>query len=179
MRVSDRERERAVALLRARCVEGYLSMETFEFRLGRALSARTVVELRQLVADLVRVRRPWTMRLTRAGAAAPIPAAPIALPDEGTIVVGRSSSCDVTLSEPTVSRRHLELRALDGSWLAVDLASTNGTWLLGQRLGRARVLPGDELVLGDCPVVLEATAPEAIQHRRSPHRGRRHPDDDR
>ena len=33
MRVSDDERERAVALLRARCVEGYLSMETFEHRL--------------------------------------------------------------------------------------------------------------------------------------------------
>jgi hypothetical protein len=27
MRASDRDRERAVALLRARCVEGYLSVE--------------------------------------------------------------------------------------------------------------------------------------------------------
>jgi len=154
MRVSDDERERAVALLRARCVEGYLSMETFEYRLGRALVARSAIELRQLVADLVRIRRPWTVRLTRAGVAAPVAAFHVALPAEGTVLVGRSSSCDVTLGEPTVSRRHVELRALDGSWLAVDLASTNGTWLLGQRLGRARVLPGDELVLGECPVTL-------------------------
>jgi hypothetical protein len=154
MRVSDDERERAVALLRARCVEGYLSMETFEYRLGRALVARSAIELRQLVADLVRIRRPWTVRLTRAGVAAPVAAFHVALPAEGTVLVGRSSSCDVTLGEPTVSRRHVELRALDGSWLAVDLASTNGTWLLGQRLGRARVLPGDELVLGECPVAL-------------------------
>ena len=154
MRVSDDERERAVALLRARCVEGYLSMETFEFRLGRALTARSAIELRQLVADLVRIRRPWTVRLKRAGVAAQLAAFPVALPAEGTVVVGRSSSCDVTLGEPTVSRRHVELRALDGSWMAVDLASTNGTWLLGQRLGRARVLPGDELVLGECPVTL-------------------------
>ena len=158
MRVSDDERERAVALLRARCVEGYLSMETFEHRLGRALIARSAIELRQLVADLVRIRRPWTVRLTRAGVAAHIAAFPVALPAEGTVVVGRSSSCDVTLGEPTVSRRHVELRALDGSWMAVDLASTNGTWLLGQRLGRARVLPGDELVLGECPVALEEPA---------------------
>jgi hypothetical protein len=154
MRVSDDERERAVALLRARCVEGYLSMETFEYRLGRALVARSAIELRQLVADLVRIRRPWTVRLIRAGVAAPVAAFHVALPAEGTVLVGRSSSCDVTLGEPTVSRRHVELRALDGSWLAVDLASTNGTWLLGQRLGRARVLPGDELVLGECPVTL-------------------------
>jgi FHA domain/Domain of unknown function (DUF1707) len=154
MRVSEREREQAVALLRARCVEGYLSFDTFEYRLGRALAARSVVELRQLVSDIVRIRRPWTVRLTRSGAAAPVPAVHLTLPDEGTVVVGRSSGCDVTLDEPTVSRRHLELRALDGSWLAVDLGSTNGTWLLGRRLGRARVLPGDELVLGECPVAL-------------------------
>ena len=47
------------------------------------------------------------------------------------------------------------LRALDGAWLAVDLGSSNGTWLMGRRVGRARVSPGDELVLGDCAVVLE------------------------
>jgi hypothetical protein len=155
MRVSDDERERVVALLRARCVEGYLSMETFEYRLSRALAARTAIELRQLVADIVRSRRPWTARLTRAGVAATAAAVHVQLPAEGSVVVGRSSGCDLTLGEPTVSRRHVELRALDGSWLAVDLGSTNGTWLLGQRLGRARVLPGDELVLGECPVALE------------------------
>jgi FHA domain/Domain of unknown function (DUF1707) len=155
MRVSDDERERAVALLRARCVDGYLSMETFEHRLGRALSARSAIELRRLVADIVRIRRPWTVRLTRAGVASPVPALHVELPADGTLVVGRSSRCDVTLGEPTVSRRHIELRALGESWLAVDLGSTNGTWLLGQRVGRARVLPGDELVLGECPIALD------------------------
>jgi hypothetical protein len=163
MRVSDDERERAVALLRARCVEGYLSVETFEHRLGRAFAARTAIELRQLVADIVRIPRPWTVRLTRARAVAPVAARQLALPAEGTVVVGRSSGCDVTLGEPTVSRRHLELRALDGSWLAVDLGSTNGTWLLGKRLGRARVLPGDELVLGECAVALDEPVLTASQ----------------
>jgi hypothetical protein len=157
MRVSDDERERAVALLRARCLDGYLSMDTFEFRLGRALNARSAVELRQLVADIVRIRRPWTVRLTRAGVAAHA-SLHVALPDTGTVVLGRSSTCDVKLREATVSRRHLELRALGEAWMAVDLGSTNGTWLLGQRLGRGRVLPGDELVLGECPVVLDAPA---------------------
>jgi hypothetical protein len=27
---------------------------------------------------------------------------------------------------------------------------------MGRRVGRARVIPGDELFLGDCPVVLES-----------------------
>ena len=150
MRASDRDRDRAVALLRARCAEGFLSVETFEYRLGLALAARTSEQLRALVADVVRIRRPWLRRAVRRE-----PAIAVALPGEGASVVGRSRSCDVVVAEPTVSRRHLELRALDGSWLAVDLGSTNGTWLLGRRIGRTRVLAGDELVLGDCRVVLE------------------------
>ena len=162
MRVSDDERERAVALLRARCVEGYLSMETFEYRLGRALNARSAIELRQLVADIVRVRRPWTTRLLHTGGAGPAHARRVGLPAQGAIVVGRSSGCDVTIGAQTISRRHLELRALEESWLAVDLGSTNGTWLLGRRLGRARVLPGDQLVLGECPIELAQPTNEPI-----------------
>jgi hypothetical protein len=151
MRASDRDRERAVALLRARCVEGYLSVDTFEHRLGRALRARSANELRVLVADVARVGRPWL----RWRAARTPPAAPLELPATGTIVVGRSRGCDIVMTEPTVSRHHLELRAVDGAWLAVDLGSCNGTWLLGRRISRARVAPGDELMLGDCAVVLE------------------------
>jgi hypothetical protein len=151
MRVSDRDRERAIALLRARCVDGYLSVETFEHRLGRVLHARSAAELRVLLADVARKGRTWPRwRMARAARAAPVP-----LPSEGTIVVGRSRGCDVVMPEPTVSRQHLELRALDGAWLAVDLGSSNGTWLMGRRVGRARVTPGDELMLGDCAVVLE------------------------
>jgi hypothetical protein len=151
MRVSDRERERAVALLRARCVEGYLSVETFEHRIGRVLRARSAAELRVLLADVARKGRTWPRwRTAPAARAAPVP-----LPAQGKLVVGRSRGCDVVVPEPTVSRHHVELRAIDGAWLAVDLGSSNGTWLMGRRVGRARVTPGDELLLGTCAVVLE------------------------
>ena len=151
MRASDRDREQAVALLRARCLEGYLSVDTFEHRLGRVLRARSLAELRVLVGDVTRRRRRWP----RWRPARVTPAAPLALPTAGSIVVGRSRGCDVVMPQTTISRHHLELRALDGAWLAVDLGSSNGTWLMGRRVGRARVVPGDELFLGDCPVVLE------------------------
>jgi hypothetical protein len=139
-----------VALLRARCVEGYLSVDTFEHRLGLVLGARTAGQLRALVADVTRVRRPPWLRFRQRRA----PVAAIALPRDGTVVIGRSRGCDVVVGEPTVSRRHLELRAIEGAWVAVDLGSTNGTWLLGRRVGRARVVAGDELTLGDCAVLL-------------------------
>src|SRR6476619_4054803 len=99
MRASDRDRERAVALLRARCVEGYLSVDTFEYRLGRVLAARSLAELRVLVADVA--RRRWTWPRRRAVRSARC--APVALPARGTIVVGRSRGCDVVMPQATVS----------------------------------------------------------------------------
>jgi hypothetical protein len=156
MRASDRDREQALALLRARCAQGYLSMDTFERRVEQTVAARTVGELRSVMADLVgdrsRLRRALP-RFTRV----PAPdAVAIALPEHVAIVVGRSHRCDVVLADPTVSRRHLELRpAGTGQWLATDVGSLNGTWLANRRVARALVVPGDELWLGSCPVRLD------------------------
>ena len=156
MRASDRDRERALAALRAACAEGYLSIHTFERRVEMTLAARTAAELRRMVADIGRGRPrvPSPAGALRRRARAP-GAVEIALPAGRALVVGRSSRCDVVLDDPTVSRRHLELRpAGDRRWLALDVGSLNGTWLLDRRVGRVMVRPGDELWLGSCPVRL-------------------------
>jgi pSer/pThr/pTyr-binding forkhead associated (FHA) protein len=157
MRASDRDREEALALLRARCAEGYLSIETFERRVEQTFAARSVAELRALVDDVTgggsRLERSVS-RFRRARSAGD-DAVPVALPLDGPIVVGRSG-CDVVLSEPTVSRRHLELRpAGPGQWLAVDVGSLNGTWRANRRVRRTIVVRGDELWLGSCAVRLD------------------------
>jgi hypothetical protein len=157
MRASDQDREQALALLRARCAQGYLSVETFERRVEQTIAARTVSELRRLVADVTRPASVWraVARVARLGRPA-ADAVPVALPDDGPILLGRSHRCDVVLSDPTVSRRHLELRpAGEGQWLARDVGSLNGTWLQSRRVARALVVPGDELWLGSCPVRLD------------------------
>jgi hypothetical protein len=156
MRASDRDRERALALLRARCAEGYLSVDTFERRVERTFAARTVAELRGVVAD-VAGRDSWLRRAVPHLRPAPAAdAVAVDLPTTGALVVGRSSRCDVVLADPTVSRRHLELRpAGPGRWLAVDVGSLNGTWLGNRRVTRTIVVPGDELWLGSCPIRLD------------------------
>jgi hypothetical protein len=158
MRASDRDREMALALLRARCAQGYLSLDTFERRVELTFAARTVAELRAVIADLVGDRSRLRRTLSRLGGArVPVPdAIAVALPDARPVTVGRSRRCDVVLTHPTVSRRHLELRpAGPGEWLAVDIGSLNGTWLSNRRVARALVVPGDELWLGSCPVRLD------------------------
>ena len=154
MRASDQDREAALALLRDRCAQGYMSVDTFERRVEQTFAARTVGELRGVVAD-VTAERSWLRRLPRFRRGPAPDAVPIALPDEGPIIVGRSRRCDVVLEDPTVSRRHLELRpAGEGQWLALDVGSLNGTWRHNRRVGRTVVVPGDELWLGSCPIRL-------------------------
>jgi Protein of unknown function (DUF3662)/FHA domain len=65
------------------------------------------------------------------------------------VTLGRSRQCDVTVDDPNVSRTHAEIRARGGSWVVIDLGSTNGSRLNGRPLDQPTVLkPGDEIELG-------------------------------
>jgi pSer/pThr/pTyr-binding forkhead associated (FHA) protein len=74
------------------------------------------------------------------------------------LTIGREPDNDLVLESHRVSRYHAAVRRRAEGFELVDLGSTNGTWYHGRRTVRARVQPGDELVLGECPVVLEAPA---------------------
>src|SRR4051794_41778405 len=85
MRASDQDREAALALLRARCAQGYLSVDTFERRVEQTFAARTVGELRGVVAD-VPTGGAW---LRRGGA--PPPRAAAGAPPPGGAAPGRAA----------------------------------------------------------------------------------------
>ncbi len=71
-------------------------------------------------------------------------------------VIGRSRECDIVLVDANVSRKHVEVRPQGGSWIVVDLGSTNGSRLNGQRLQRPEVIqPGDEIEVGNSAIVFE------------------------
>lgn len=66
-----------------------------------------------------------------------------------TIVYGRSSSCDQTLSDPTVSSQHAKLEALpQGGHRIVDFGSANGTWVNGNRIKSHILKTGDRIQIG-------------------------------
>ena len=161
-RTSDADRERVARLLRRRWIEGYLSLETFELRLGRAYAAHHGAELGALVGDLPRLRsRAAALRdgvVRWLDAAFPKRPVTIAFPPAsrtaGGFLVGRSPICDLVLDERTVSRRHAELRREGNAWVLADLGSTNGTWVNGWRIREAEVGAGDRIALGRKHVVL-------------------------
>lgn len=154
VRIGDPERRRTERRLRASYLRGELSTDTFEGRLGATLTARDAGDLAPLAADLPGLLE----RLRIAVGARPRAASPaLVAPDTAAgacLVLGRSRSCDVLFAEPSVSRRHAELRRIAGGWLLVDRASTNGTFVNGVRVQRAHVADGDEIRLGGASVVL-------------------------
>ena len=68
----------------------------------------------------------------------------------GGAVIGRSSSCDVVLANPDVSRQHAQISFDDvEGWLVEDLGSTNGVVVNGGRVnGSLRLASGDQITLG-------------------------------
>jgi predicted component of type VI protein secretion system len=71
------------------------------------------------------------------------------------VTIGRDVNNDIVLNDAEVSRNHARLTAQSGGYLIEDLASTNGTFVNGQRLIGPKLLnPGDVVGLGET-IVLE------------------------
>ncbi len=71
--------------------------------------------------------------------------------DVGRIfVLGRSPDCDMPVYSERASRRHAHVYWEKSGYVLVDLGSTNGTFVNGQRVAGKHVLrPGDQILVGD------------------------------
>ncbi len=121
-RVSDADRDQAIDLLRVRCAERYLSLDTLSRRVVAAYRAKTATQLEVSARD--------------AG-------------ERGRLLIGRSRACDIHLADPSISRRHAELRHSGAGWSIQDLESLNGVVVNGRRVQRTPLEPADQIALGD------------------------------
>src|SRR5437588_2523713 len=64
------------------------------------------------------------------------------------IIVGRSSELDMVLVEDMVSRKHAKITASGDQIVIQDLGSTNGTFVNGEKIKRARLKEGDRVLIG-------------------------------
>src|SRR5712692_9111152 len=73
--------------------------------------------------------------------------------------IGRADYNDVHLPEESVSTSHAKLQRREGIWMLVDLDSTNGTFVDGERVqGEAPLAPGALVRFGDVQVLFEPTS---------------------
>jgi hypothetical protein len=63
-------------------------------------------------------------------------------------VIGRSSDLDMVLIEDMVSRKHAKISLAPGQITISDLGSTNGTFVNGEKVKRARLKEGDRILIG-------------------------------
>jgi predicted component of type VI protein secretion system len=63
-------------------------------------------------------------------------------------VIGRLKACDICLSDANTSREHAALEREGSGWALVDLGSTNGTLVNGERADRVRLRDGDIITIG-------------------------------
>ena len=73
------------------------------------------------------------------------------------VTLGRASDCNVVLADPTVSKRHAELRRQGTEIVLIDLGSTNGTKVNGAGIRERALADGDEIRIGATVMRFEAT----------------------
>ncbi|MDX1492562.1 MAG: FHA domain-containing protein [Longimicrobiales bacterium] len=73
---------------------------------------------------------------------------------QASIIVGRDDGADVLIDNPSVSRRHAEIRLDDNGWVVEDLGSSNGTYFQGQKITGAQSIGlGDEIGFGKFSII--------------------------
>jgi pSer/pThr/pTyr-binding forkhead associated (FHA) protein len=70
---------------------------------------------------------------------------------QGEFLIGRGPDCDLRLPISAISRHHCIIRLTDNEATLLDLGSSNGTYLNGQRVrSQAALHSGDDLRVGTC-----------------------------
>ncbi len=69
--------------------------------------------------------------------------------------VGRAARADFVVDAALVSRLHCRLEAGADRLEVIDLSSTNGTYVNGKRVERARLASGDRLRVGRVELMVE------------------------
>ena len=72
------------------------------------------------------------------------------------VKIGRLASAHLKLDDSKVSRIHavIETSGGGGQYSIIDMGSTEGTFLNGEKVSKEKLSDGDELRLGDCRIVV-------------------------
>ncbi len=73
---------------------------------------------------------------------------------DGTTIAGRTEDVGIFLGDVTVSRHHARFTVDEEGLSVEDLGSTNGTYVNLERLDKARLNAGDEVIIGKFHLVV-------------------------
>jgi len=70
-------------------------------------------------------------------------------------ILGRRDTCDIILSDSSVSRRHAQLEQKGGRFWLTDLGSSNGTFVNGLPVEKAELTDGDVITVGKTVLIFK------------------------
>jgi hypothetical protein len=76
---------------------------------------------------------------------------------DSIVTIGRHPDSNLVLGDPNVSRNHAEIRPQGDRYAVVDLGSTNGSRVNGQKVDTQVLQDGDELTFGNTKMRFEAS----------------------
>ncbi len=81
------------------------------------------------------------------------------LSGSGLLSVGRAVTNDCAVVDPTISRKHADLKVTPGGVEVADAGSSNGTFVNGVQIEKSLIVPGDEVTFGKVVFRLEQVTP--------------------
>lgn len=76
---------------------------------------------------------------------------------ESVVSVGRLGDSTLVFEDPSVSRNHAEIRPSGTGFKVLDLGSTNGTFVNGERVSESQLSDGDLVEFGSISIRFEAS----------------------
>ena len=74
------------------------------------------------------------------------------------VLIGRIKGNDIVLGRSNISKRHSRIVVKDGKIIVIDLKSTNGTFVNGEKITGPRVMEeGDKIFIGDFTIEVRET----------------------
>ncbi len=73
-------------------------------------------------------------------------------------ILGRDPEAPLSIDDDSVSRAHCEFQQQDDGWYVQDLGSTNGTYVAGEQIDRAKLSDGDHIKVGSTILKYLSTA---------------------
>jgi len=72
---------------------------------------------------------------------------------KAVVNIGRLSTSDIQLDDIHISRKHIQLRAIEGNYSLFDLGSVGGTIVNGQNCNTVKLIPGDVIKIGKTTLI--------------------------
>lgn len=73
--------------------------------------------------------------------------------EKAVTTLGSVAGNDIVLSDPSVSRKHLGVRKVEGGYEVADFGSTNGVYVNGERMPKKKLAIGDVIRVGNTEIV--------------------------